>query len=66
MVNVSGGSNIPLLNCNAVLDTSKKVIDNVRELVKGARAYLPYTAGKYKLIIDYTLLYVILYAILNI
>ena len=34
---------------NAVLDTSRKGIDNVRELVKGAKAYLPYTAGKYKL-----------------
>ena len=54
VVNVSGGSNIPLLNCNAVLDTSKKVIDNVRELVKGARAYLPYTAGKYKLLVETT------------
>jgi hypothetical protein len=43
-----------LFDCNAVLDTSKKVIDNVRELLKGCRGFLPYTSGKYKLIIETT------------
>ena len=50
----SGASDINLFDCNAVIDTSKKVIDNVRDLIKGCRGYLPYTAGKYKLIIEAT------------
>ena len=47
VVNVSGGSNIALLNCHAVIDTSRKVIDNVRELTKGCRAFLPYVCLLY-------------------
>ena len=54
VVNVSGGSNINLLNCHAVIDTSRKVIDNVRELTKGCRSFLPYVAGKYKIIAETT------------
>ena len=50
----SGGSNINLFDCNAVLDTSKKVIENVRELIKGCRGFLPYSSGKYKLVIETT------------
>jgi len=50
----SGGSNINLFDCNAVLDTSKKVIDNVRDILKGCRGYMPYVQGKYKLIIETT------------
>ena len=53
-VTAYGSTTIDVLDCNAVLDTSRKVIDNVRELVKGARAYLPYTAGKYKLLVETT------------
>ena len=37
-----------------MLDTSKKIIENVRELVKGCRGFVPYTSGKYKLIIETT------------
>ena len=50
----SGGSNINLFDCNAVVDTSKKVLDNVRDIVKGMRGYLPYVQGKYKLVIETT------------
>ena len=50
----SGGSDINLFDCNAVVDTSKKVIDNVRDIVKGMRGYLPYVQGKYKLVIETT------------
>ena len=50
----SGGSDINVFDCNAVVDTSQKVIDNVREFLKGCRGYLPYTSGKYKLIIEKT------------
>ena len=50
----SGGSNINLFDCNAVLDTSRKILDNVKILVKGMRGFLPYTQGQYKLIIETT------------
>jgi hypothetical protein len=50
----SGASDINIFDTNAVLDTSKKVIDNVRELIKGCRGYIPYTSGKYKLVIETT------------
>ena len=50
----SGGSDINLFDCNAVVDTSKKVLDNVRDIVKGMRGYLPYVQGKYKLVIETT------------
>lgn len=50
----SGASNINIFDTNAVLDTSKKVIENVRELIKGCRGYLPYSGGKYTLIIETT------------
>jgi hypothetical protein len=50
----SGGSDINIFDCNAVIDTSKKIIENVRTLLRGCRGYLPYTGGKYKLIIETT------------
>jgi len=50
----SGGSDINIFDTNFVLDTGRKVIDNLRELIKGCRGYLPYTQGKYKLIIETT------------
>ena len=50
----SGGSDINIFDANAVLDTSKKIIDNTRTLLKGCRGYLPYTSGKYKLVIETT------------
>jgi hypothetical protein len=50
----SGGSDINIFDSNAVLDTSKKILENVRELLKGCRGYLPYTQGQYNLIIETT------------
>ena len=50
----SSASDINIFDTNTVLDTSQKIIDNVRELLKGCRGYLPYTGGKYKLIIETT------------
>lgn len=50
----SGGSDINIFDCNTVLDTSKPIIDNVREFLKGCRGYLPYNAGKYNLIVETT------------
>ena len=43
-----------MFDCNAVLDTSKKVINNVRDLIKGMRGFMPYVEGKYQLIIETT------------
>ena len=48
----SGASDINIFDTNAAIDTSQKIIDNVREMLKGCRGYLPYTNGKYKLIIE--------------
>ena len=48
------GTTIDVLDCNAVIDTSRKVLDNVRELSKGARSFLPFTGGKYKMIVETT------------
>ena len=50
----SGGSDINIFDANAVLDTSKKIIENTRTLLKGCRGYLPYTSGKYRLVIETT------------
>ncbi len=50
----SGASDINIFDTNSVIDTSQNIIDNVRELLKGCRGYLPYTGGKYKLIIETT------------
>jgi hypothetical protein len=50
----SGASDINLFDCNAVIDTGQKLIDNTRTLLKGMRGFLPYAQGKYKLIIETT------------
>jgi len=50
----SGGSDINLFDCNAIIDTGQKLIDNTRTLLKGMRGFLPYAQGKYKLIIETT------------
>jgi hypothetical protein len=50
----SGGADINLFDCNSVLDTNQKIIDNVRFLLRGMRGFLPYTQGKYKLILEAT------------
>ena len=50
----SGGSDINIFDINTALDTSRNILDNVRELLKGCRGYLPYNAGKYNLVIETT------------
>jgi len=50
----SGGSDINIFDTNTALDTSKTILTNVRELIKGCRGYLPYSAGKYSLVIETT------------
>ena len=53
-VTAYGSTTIDVMDCNAVIDTSRKVLDNVRELTKGARSFLPFSAGKYKMIVETT------------
>jgi hypothetical protein len=50
----SGGNDINIFDTNVALDTSKNLISNVRELIKGCRGYLPYSQGKYSLVIETT------------
>ena len=50
----SGGSDINIFDTNTALDTSRNIINNVRELIKGCRGFLPYTQGKYSLVIETT------------
>ena len=47
-------TDINLFETNAVLDTEKKVLENVRELLVPMRAIFNYTQGKYKVIIEGT------------
>ena len=53
-VTAYGATTIDVMDCNAIIDTSSAVIDNVREFLKGCRGYLPYVGGKYKLICETT------------
>ena len=50
----SGASDINIFDTNTAVDTSASIISNVREFLKGCRGYLPYSAGKYQLIIETT------------
>ena len=50
----SGASTIDLMDSHTVVDTSKKAIDNVKEFVRGSRAYLNFTGGKYNILIETT------------
>ena len=48
----SGASQIDLMDSHTVVDTSKKAIDNVKEFVKGCRAFLNFSSGKYKILVE--------------
>lgn len=47
-----GGGSGKTFTCNAVLDTSKTLFDNLNTLLLGCRGFLPYTQGEYRLKID--------------
>lgn len=47
-----GGGSGKLFTCNAVLDTSKTLFDNLNTLLLGCRGFLPYSQGQYRLKID--------------
>lgn len=48
----SGASQINLIDTNVVLDTSNKIIDNVKNLLRGMRGLLTYQQGKYRLVVE--------------
>ena len=48
----SGASQIDLMDSHAVIDTSKKAIDNVKEFVRGSRAYLNFSGGIYNVLVE--------------
>jgi len=48
----SGASQIDLIDSHAVLDTSKRSIELVKQLVTGSRSFLNYTGGKYKITVE--------------
>ena len=50
----SGGSDINLFDCNAVINTNKKILENVKVFLRGMRGLLPYVQGKFKLLIETT------------
>jgi len=50
----SGASQINLIDTNVVLDTSNKIIDNVKNLLRGMRGLLTYQQGKYRLVVETT------------
>ena len=50
----SSASAIHLLDCNYVLDTKKKCIENLKDLVSGFRGFINYANGKYQIIAETT------------
>jgi hypothetical protein len=50
----SSGTDINVFDTNAVLDSSQKIIDNVKKLLNPMRALFTYTEGVYKLKIEST------------
>jgi hypothetical protein len=54
VVPYTSASTINLFETNAVIDSEKKVLENVRELLVPMRAIFNYTQGKYKVIVEGT------------
>ena len=50
----SGASQIDLMDSHTVVDTSVKAIDNVKNFVRGSRAYLNFSGGKYNILVEST------------
>ena len=50
----SGASAIDLIDSHTVVDTSKKAIDNVKDFIRGSRAYLNFSSGKYNILVEGT------------
>ena len=50
----TGASQIDLMDSHTVVDTSKKAIDNVKNFIRGARAYLNFSGGIYNVLVETT------------
>jgi len=50
----SGADQIDLMDSHAVIDTSKKAIENVKTFLTGCRGLLNYTSGDYKILVETT------------
>ena len=50
----TGASTIDLIDSHAVVDTSKKSIDIVKEFCTGSRSFLNFTGGKYNILVETT------------
>ena len=50
--NLTSNNTGRVMDCNAVLDTTQKILDNCKTLLSGARSYLPYVEGRYKLRVE--------------
>lgn len=48
----TGGSAQNIFDCNAVVSTDKTILNNVRVLLSGMRGLMPYSQGKYGLIVE--------------
>lgn len=48
----TGGTDINLFDCHAVIDTSKTLIDNVKVLLSGMQGLLIFTQGEYRLVLE--------------
>lgn len=48
----SGGTTQKIFECNAVVDTGKKLFENVEDFMMNCRGFLPYYNGQYYLKID--------------
>lgn len=48
----NGASQQKLFECNTVLDTSRRLLDNTKVLLSGMRGILPYRDGAYSLIVE--------------
>jgi len=51
-VGYSGTQDGKILTCNAVLSTNTRLMDNAKLLLTGARAFMPYIQGRYKVKIE--------------
>lgn len=47
-----GATDIPLFKFNAIIDTGETVFDNVKKIIASMRGILPYSNGKYSLLVD--------------
>ena len=48
-----GGANESAFTCNAVADSSISLMSNIKIMLSGFRGIMPYTQGKYKLMIEH-------------